>query len=85
VGGTSKLVDRIEAAGLVRREPADDDRRASRVVLTSTGKRKLAGASKTSEAEMAAVLDATLSTDEQRHLHDLVVRLLAATTDAGPS
>src|SRR3954464_5840177 len=32
VGGTSKLVDRIDGAGLIAREPDPDDRRASRVV-----------------------------------------------------
>ena len=85
VGATSKLVDRIEAAGLIRRELDADDRRASRVALTDAGKRKLADASKTYEAEMATVLDATLSTDEQQHLHDLVTRLLAATSDGEPS
>src|SRR3954452_20953188 len=41
VGGTSKLVDRIDRAGLIAREPDPDDRRASRVALTTAGKRKL--------------------------------------------
>jgi hypothetical protein len=62
-----------------------DDRRASRVALTDTGKRRLADASTTYEAEMATVLDATLSTDEQQRLHDLVTRLLAATNDGEPA
>ena len=78
VGATSKLVDRIEAAGLIRRELDADDRRASRVALTDAGRRKLADASATYEAEMAIVLDATLGTDEQQHLHTLVRRLLTA-------
>ncbi|MFL5805941.1 MAG: MarR family winged helix-turn-helix transcriptional regulator [Roseiflexaceae bacterium] len=85
VGATSKLVDRIKAAGLLRRELDADDRRASRVALTDAGKRQLADASTTYEAEMATVLDATLSTDEQQHLHDLVTRLFAATNDGEPS
>ncbi len=85
VGGTSKLVDRIERAGLIRREPDGDDRRASRVALTDAGRHKLADASKTYEAELATVLDATLSPDEQQRLHDLVTRLLAATTDGAPA
>lgn len=85
VGGTSKLVDRVERAGLIRREPDGDDRRACRVVLTEDGKRKLAGASKTYEAEVATVLDSALSADEQHRLHDLVRRLLAATNDGEPS
>jgi DNA-binding MarR family transcriptional regulator len=50
VGGTSKLVDRIERAGLIARQPDPDDRRASRVALTAAGKRKLAAALKTYEA-----------------------------------
>ena len=83
VGGTSKVVDRIERAGLIRREPDAADRRASRVALTDAGKRKLAGASKTYEAELATVLDATLSMEEQQRLHDLVTRLLAANHEGG--
>jgi DNA-binding MarR family transcriptional regulator len=85
VGATSKLVDRIAAAGLLRRERDADDRRASRVALTDAGKRTLAHASTTYEAEMATVLDATLSTDEQQRLHDLVTRLFAATSDGEPA
>ena len=56
VGGTSKLVDRVEAAGLIRREAVVDDRRASRLVFTEAGRLKLAAASKTVEAEMATAL-----------------------------
>jgi len=52
---------------------------------TTTGRHTLADASTTYEAEMATVLDATLSTDEQQRLHDLVTRLLTATTDGEPS
>ena len=33
----SRFVDRVEAAGYVRREPDPDDRRAQRVVLTRAG------------------------------------------------
>lgn len=33
----SRFVDRVEAAGLVRREPDPDDRRALRVTLTDAG------------------------------------------------
>ncbi len=81
VGGTSKLVDRIERAGLIRREPDPDDRRASRVALTPNGRRRLAAAVKTYEAELASVLDAVLSRTEQKRLHHLVARLLAASEE----
>jgi DNA-binding MarR family transcriptional regulator len=39
--GLTRLVDRIEAAGLLRREPAPEDRRGAYVVLTPAGTRML--------------------------------------------
>src|SRR5262245_44631942 len=36
-GGLTKLADRLEAAGLLRREPADDDGRGLFAVLTDAG------------------------------------------------
>ncbi len=43
-GGLTRLVDRIEAAGLVEREPVPDDRRGVRVVLTADGRQRYAAA-----------------------------------------
>lgn len=85
VGGTSKLADRIERAGLIRREPDPHDRRASRVALTPSGRRALAAAVKTYEAELARILDAELSKEEQRAMQDLVTRLLTATNAGAPA
>ena len=78
VGGTSKLVDRIERAGLIAREPDPDDRRASRVAMTTAGKRKLAAALKSYEAEVAGILGGALSRDEQRQMGNYVSRLLTS-------
>lgn len=39
--GVSRLVDRIEAAGFVRRGPCDDDRRGTLASLTPAGRRAL--------------------------------------------
>ncbi len=39
-GGLTRLVDRIEAAGLVRREPVPGDRRGVLVVLTGDGRQR---------------------------------------------
>jgi DNA-binding MarR family transcriptional regulator len=78
VGGTSKLVDRIEGSGLIAREPDPHDRRASRVVLTVAGKRKLTAAVKTYEAEVASLLGGVLSAEEQRQMSDYVSRLLTS-------
>ncbi len=77
VGGTSKLVDRIEVAGLIARSPDPDDRRAARVTLTPKGRRNLKAAVAIYEAEVAAVLDPVLTADEQRRMHGYVTRLLA--------
>jgi DNA-binding MarR family transcriptional regulator len=85
VGGTSKIVDRIEGAGLLRREPDAADRRASRVALTDAGRNRLGAASETYEAEMATVLDAALRPDQQHCMHSLVKRLLDATGAREPS
>jgi DNA-binding MarR family transcriptional regulator len=78
VGGTSKLVDRIERAGLIARERDPDDRRASRVALTAAGKRKLAAALKTYEAVVGSILGGVLSPEEQRQMSDYVARLLTS-------
>ncbi len=63
---------------MIRRELDADDRRASRVALTEAGRQKLAESSTTYAAELATMLDATLSATEQQQLHTLVKRLLRA-------
>jgi DNA-binding MarR family transcriptional regulator len=78
VGGTSKLVDRIERTRLIAREPDPNDRRASRLVLTTAGKRKLTAAVKTYEAEVATILGVVLSPGEQQQMSDYVSRLLTS-------
>jgi DNA-binding MarR family transcriptional regulator len=82
VGGTSKLVDRIERAGLIAREPDPDDRRASRLALTTAGKRKLTAAVKTYDAEASSILGRVLSPEEQQRISDYVSRLLASVVEA---
>ena len=81
VGGTSKLVDRIEAAGLLRRVADPVDRRASRIVLTPAGRRKLTAATKTYAADLAATVDPVLTGAQQRQLHGMVGRLLSRAMD----
>jgi DNA-binding MarR family transcriptional regulator len=78
VGGTSKLVDRAEAARLLTRAPDPGDRRAAQLALTPQGKRKLTAASRTYRDELGTLLDGSLSREEQRQMHDYVTRLLAA-------
>jgi MarR family transcriptional regulator, organic hydroperoxide resistance regulator len=52
VGGTSKLVDRIEAAGYCRRRANPEDRRSSIIELTAAGRRLLAKATEAFEDEL---------------------------------
>jgi DNA-binding MarR family transcriptional regulator len=52
VGATSKAVDRLEASGRCRRTANPDDRRSSLVTLTPEGKRILAEATPTVDAEL---------------------------------
>jgi MarR family transcriptional regulator, organic hydroperoxide resistance regulator len=79
VGGASKLVDRVEATGLIRRTADPGDRRASRVTLTPQGNATLEAATQTYAATLANALDTALSDADQLHLHDLVRQLITAT------
>jgi MarR family transcriptional regulator, organic hydroperoxide resistance regulator len=59
-GGTSKIVDRLEAAGLCRRRSNPSDRRSSLIDLTPAGTRLLAKAKRTVEAELQARIGPSL-------------------------
>jgi MarR family transcriptional regulator, organic hydroperoxide resistance regulator len=63
VGGTSKLVDRIEQAGLCHRRPNPDDARSSLLALSSSGRRRLDAAQGSFEDELDAWLGAALPTE----------------------
>lgn len=64
VGGTSKVVDRIEAAGYCRRRANPNDRRSSLVELTPAGRRLVARAMKVFEAELVARIGSVLPEQE---------------------
>jgi DNA-binding MarR family transcriptional regulator len=85
VGGTSKLVDRIERAGFIAREPDPDDRRASRVALTTAGKRKLTAAVRSYEAEVGRILGGVLSPEEQAQMSDFVSRVMTSLDQGEPT
>lgn len=81
IGGTSRLVDRIEQAGWCERSPNPDDGRSSTIALTRPGRRLLAAAHRTFAAELDGLLGAAVAPrDLQRfativetlrsHLHD---------------
>lgn len=77
VGGASKLVDRVETAGLISRTADPGDRRASRVTLTPQGHAALKAATQTYATSLANALDTALTHADQQHMNDLVQRLIA--------
>lgn len=64
VGGTSKVVDRLEAAGHCRRVPHPTDRRSALIELTAAGAEKLAGAVPVFQDELERRLGSVLSEAE---------------------
>ena len=77
VGGTSKLVDRIEAAGLCRRRANPNDRRSQIIELTPAGRRLLAAATKSFEHELQARLESSVTAGALKQF-DATLRKLRA-------
>jgi DNA-binding MarR family transcriptional regulator len=76
-GGTSKLVDAIEAAGHCHRRPNPDDRRSSIVELTPAGQRLLEQATNTFEDELERRVGSVLPRHSIVQLTDALTRLRA--------
>lgn len=77
VGGTSKLVDRIEAAGLCERRPNPDDRRSSLISLTAAGRDRFTDAAVVFDDELSRRLVVSDSTLDRFHA---VLRRLRTTS-----
>jgi len=75
VGGTSKLVDRLEAAGWCRRRENPGDARSSCIELTPAGKRLLAAATRTFTTELDARLGQALSERQLRELSSMIAKI----------
>ena len=78
IGGTSKLVDRIEAAGYCVRRTNPEDRRSSIIELTAAGRRVLAKAVKAFEDELETRMGSAVSARSLQELHSTIVKLRAA-------
>jgi len=83
VGGTSKLVDRLEAAGHVRRTANPGDRRSSIIELTPAGRRLLDQATVTYEDELDVRLVSLIPAAELDRLASTLAALRAATAKDG--
>jgi DNA-binding MarR family transcriptional regulator len=77
VGGTSKAVDRIEAAGHCVRRTNPGDRRSSIIELTTAGARLIAEASAVVDDELGIRLGSALSAHTLDQLSTTIAKLRA--------
>jgi len=82
VGGASKLVDRIEAAGYCVRRANPDDRRSSIIELTTAGRRILAKATKAFEEELRIRIGSAVPARSLHQFHATLVKLRAGNAGA---
>jgi len=81
-GGTSKLVDRIEAAGYCVRRANPDDRRSSIIELTTAGRRVLSKATKVFEDELQTRIGSAVPLRSLQQFYATLVKLRSANIDA---
>jgi DNA-binding MarR family transcriptional regulator len=80
--GVTRLLDGLEAAGLVDRAACASDRRVTYAVLTEAGRAKLTEASRSHVADIRAFFEERFSSEELDQLAALLARLPGA-ADAG--
>jgi DNA-binding MarR family transcriptional regulator len=80
IGGTSKLVDRIEAAGYCVRRVNPDDGRSSIIELTAAGRRILAKASEAFEDELQTRIGSALPERSLQQFYATLAKLRSANT-----
>jgi MarR family 2-MHQ and catechol resistance regulon transcriptional repressor len=73
--GLTRAVDRLEGAGLVRREACPSDRRGAFAVLTDAGEERITTAIPVHLSQLRAIFDDLYSPDEVEVLTDLLRRL----------
>lgn len=82
--GLTRLVDRIEAAGLVIRESCPTDRRGSFAVLTEAGERRVRAATPVHLDGIERYLTGVLTDAERRGLDRALRKVRDAGRDAAP-
>jgi MarR family transcriptional regulator, organic hydroperoxide resistance regulator len=83
VGGTSKIVDRIEAAGLCARRANPGDRRSSIIELTAAGERLATRATATVDDELRRLVGTAMPERSLEQLTKTLIRLRTAVRSAG--
>jgi MarR family transcriptional regulator, organic hydroperoxide resistance regulator len=85
VGGASKVVDKVEAAGLCRRQPNPADGRSNLIELTEPGEELLEAANVTFAAAVAAYVGAGASVGDLARLSVTLRRLRQHLMTADPA
>lgn len=80
-GGVTRLTDRMESGGLVRRVPCPDDRRVAYITLTDAGRAKLDEAAEVHAANLRQTF--TGFSDRERATLDRLLDRLRATDRNG--
>jgi DNA-binding MarR family transcriptional regulator len=83
--GLTRLVDRLEEGGLVRREICPSDLRGFNAVLTDAGRAALVEARETHLAGVRRLFLERFSVEEQRALGGYFDRILEYAADQGPT
>lgn len=78
----TKMIDRMEAEGLVERRRSDSDRRKVRVYITTAGRRKVRGVLSAAKAHEAEVLDG-YTVEESEALKTVLRTLIERNAAAG--
>jgi DNA-binding MarR family transcriptional regulator len=78
VGAASKLVDRLEAGGLLVRRDNPDDRRSSLLALSDEGRTVLARARRSLAGHLESTASSTLTADERVALVKTLTRVREA-------
>lgn len=81
--GITRLVERLEEQGLVRRERTEEDRRSMYAVLTREGKRAFLKAWPTYERGIASYFASILGDEEKRVIRAAFERILKAHDASG--
>lgn len=76
--GVTRLVDRMETAGLVARCACDSDRRVTYASITDAGRKAIREAMPSHEADVEREFARHLTVDEQRVLRQLLTKVLQA-------
>lgn len=82
--GLTRLIDRMEADGVVRRQACSEDRRGLLAVLTDKGRSVLGSAAPCHVADLERLLDGALDDGELATLTDLLRRVRNHVREVGP-